>query len=153
MIKLIDFNITSTKFEERPMTFESMEEFEITLKLEKENTKFLKVIKFKKGFQTYGYSIPKKLSFLAPRIMQSSYTFQDREYNAPILALQALYDLGEASGFTETEARNIFSQMVEFSYSPKIRVFIARGFTLIFDCKTLQWGKDVLGNSPLLSID
>ena len=152
MIRLIDFDSTSTKFEERPLSYEATEYFDIKIRYKKDNEELTKVFMIQKGFQTYGYSIPHKLSFLAPRIAQSNLTWQDKEYNTPILALQAIYDLGEKSGFTEEEARSLFSQMVDASYSPRIRTFIARGFTLVLDCKSLHWGEDTLGNSPLIKI-
>lgn len=151
MIQVLDFVSTTSKFILRDPRYELENSVDINLRLKHNNIIFTRTIMLQKGFQTNGYAIPRALSFLAPRISISKDSKYDAEYNSPILVYQALCDMGKDSGFTQAEARDIFTGMVNISFASRLRLYIAKAYTLIFQDMngSLGWDIDFLDNSEI----
>ena len=152
MIQLIDFRSTCPKFIRKGNLFALENTVDITIRYKTQYCFKTRNIILNKGFLTNGYHVPKALLFLAPRILETGDEDTVAEYNAPILIYQALNDLGGFSGFTKKEAKEIFYEMVERSFAPKMRLYVARACTSIFSDDSLAWGYDFLDNASLITI-
>ena len=152
MIQVLDFVSTSCNLKHRDPRYELESSMDIHLRLKHNNIVFTRTVMLQKGFQTAGYSVPRALSFLAPRLSLSKDSKYDIEYNSPILVYQALCDCGSYSGFTPNEAKDIFSGMINISFASRMKLFIARAYTLFAQDRNLDWGTDFLDNSGFVEI-
>jgi hypothetical protein len=152
LIQPIDFRSTCPKFIKKGNLFALENTVDITIRYKTEYCFKTRNIVLNKGFLTKGYHVPKALSFMAPRVLETGDEDTVSEYNAPILAYQALNDLGDLSGFTKKEVKGIFHEMIERSFAPKMRLYVARACTKLFHDDSLAWGYDFLDNVSLITI-